>query len=98
MSEIAPDTVLKMQIKVIKYIYIYIHIYIQFFGRSQTVVTVTYFAKCLLASFSPCFPIFIQSLKGICIKLREREVIKIRQGKMYTNIGLFLFTLKVCLP
>lgn len=25
----------------------------------------TVFAKCLLASFSPCFPIFIQSLKGI---------------------------------
>ena len=69
MSEIAPDTVLKMQIKVIKYIQR------EFFGRSQTIATVTYFAKCLLASFSPCLPIFIQSLKGICIKLREREML-----------------------
>jgi hypothetical protein len=45
----------------------------------------TYFVKYLLAPFSPCFPIFTQSLKGIWIKLRE--IVTISKDKIYTKYG-----------
>ena len=41
------------------------------FVKVKLKVKTTYFARCLLAPFSPRFPIFKQSLKGIWVKWRE---------------------------
>lgn len=69
------------------------------FVKVKLKVKRTYFARCLLAPFSPRFPIFKQSLKGIWIKLRE-NIIKSSKDKAHghTPLGMLLLTLKTPLP